>query len=86
MPPTTPLNPLVLTGLIPAHLADIFITPTPEPIKKNTRVIIKERVLTSDEWKNKIEAKHLDDEEKERKKSERKEKMKRWMRRKQRKI
>ena len=75
MPPTTPLNLLVLTGLIPAHLADIFITPTPEPIKKNTRIIIKECVLTSDEWKNKIEAKHLDDEEKERKKSERKEKM-----------
>ena len=51
---STPTNPLVLTGLIPARLADVFITPSQQPVKKNSRVIIKERVLTSKEWRDKI--------------------------------
>ena len=51
----TSQHPLVTTGLIPPTLADILLTPTVEnKKKKNPRVIIKERVLTSVDWRQKI--------------------------------
>ena len=59
-------NPIVARGLIPASLVDIFITPKQEKsVKTSLRVIIKERVLTSEEWFNKIQAMEIKKEEKE---------------------
>ena len=51
----TPQHPLVTTGLIPPTWADILLIPTVEnKKKKNNQVIVKERVLTSEEWREKI--------------------------------
>ena len=68
-------NPLVARGLIPASLVDVFITPKQEKsVKMSSRVIIKERVLTSEEWLNQIQKKKIEKEEKEKAKQNRKNK------------
>ena len=58
-------NPLVSTGLILPDLAQIL-----QPVKhdekiKPPRVIIEERVLTEDDWKQKIATKHEEKKQKE---------------------
>ena len=64
-------HPLVTTGLIPPTLADILLTPTVEnKKKKNTQVIVKERVLTSEEWREKIADKERERELKEKRSAE----------------
>ncbi|XP_057315530.1 uncharacterized protein LOC130656643 [Hydractinia symbiolongicarpus] len=74
--PTTPVNPLVAAGIIPVSLVDAFIFPAPKPNKqKNTRIITKSRVLTSDEhqqsFREKVEKKELEEKAKEERKKER---------------
>ena len=75
-------HPLVKTGLIPARLADVLYAPNRENVQSKTRVIIKERVLTSDEWREaiskkeeEVEAKRAAAEERKRKTEERKRKL-----------
>ena len=54
-------HPLVKTGMIAHDLAEIFLAPANTNVtqknKQTPRTIIKERVLTSDEWREKIENK-----------------------------
>ena len=59
-------NLLVTRGLILASLVDVSIAPKQEKSAKTSSwVIIKARVLTSEEWLNKIQAKEIEKEEKE---------------------
>ena len=63
--PGTCLNPLVPMGLISPDLAEIL-----QPVKhdekiKPPRVIIEERALTEDDWKQKIATKHEEKKQKE---------------------
>ena len=52
-------------------MADILLTPTVEnKKKKNTRVIVKERVPTSEEWREKIADKEREKELKEKRSAE----------------
>ena len=65
-------HPLAAVANLPAHITDILLTPETSS-KKSSRMIVKERVLTDDEWKKKIEEKEKEIAEKERKKNEMKE-------------
>ena len=46
------VNPLVMTGMVPAHLAEIFCTPDMDPQSQPTkrRRITKARILTENEY------------------------------------
>ena len=58
-------NPLVARGLIPANLMNVFLTPKQQKsIKMSSQVIIKEKVLTNEQWLNKIQVKKIENEEK----------------------
>ena len=71
------VSPLVSSGKIPASLLSSFIIPDSTRVKreKNTRIVTKARVLTSDEQirllKDRVEAKNAEEERKKRKKAER---------------
>ena len=84
--PTVPVNPLVMAGLIPAEMADILTTPSPDAAmtRKRTKRITGTRDLTADDYRDMlVEDKHRKEdleqqkikrrEERERKKRERRE-------------
>lgn len=65
------MNPLVAAGIIPANLADIFLSPHDEEIPKKRRVI-KARVLTDDEHVQFLRNKEQEEKEAEEAKAKRK--------------
>ena len=70
----SPAEPFVTAGIIPQHLADVLLLPTPRPTKiKNTRVITTSRVITNDEYEQLLLQKKEKVERIEKEKRERKE-------------
>ena len=64
-------HPLASVANIPAHLADVLLTPN-SSTKKSKRMIVRERVLTDVEWSKKIEEKENEVLEKEQEKKNKK--------------
>ena len=64
-------HPLTALANIPAHLAEILLTPD-NVSKRSTRMIVTERVLTDEEWRKKIEEKENEESRKEEEKRKKK--------------
>ena len=97
--PSSPVNPLVMAGLIPAEMADILATPSPDAAmtRKHTRRITGGRDLTADDYrgmlhedkrrKENLELQKIKRmEEREKKKQEREKKKEEIARRKEKKV
>ena len=97
--PSSPVNPLVMAGLIPAEMADILATPSPDAAmtRKRTKRITGARGLTADDYrgmlhedkrrKENLELQKIKRmEEREKKKQEREKKKEEIARRKEKKV